>query len=102
MTTPDSPCSVPEWLRVIIPLETPAQQQACRWHDLEYERGGDRAARLRADLIFARLLLSAGMGPDLVEHYYQAVRDYGGPRWTGGDKPGARPLRPSEPEPQAP
>lgn len=92
-----SPCSVPDWLRFAIPLETPAQQAACRQHDEAYCLGGERAARLREDLRFARRLLHAQMTPDCVERYFWGVRQYGGTHWAGGDAPGAPPLQPPPP-----
>lgn len=96
---PSSPCSVPDWLRWLIPFETPAQQEACRWHDEQYALGGPRAARLSVDLDFTRRLLEAGMAPDQAERYLWAVRQYGGAHWTGGDAPGAAPLHAPDPDP---
>jgi hypothetical protein len=85
---------VPPWLRAIIPLETPAQQECCRRHDERYEMGGSRRLRLAVDLLFAQELLAAEMDPDMVEQYYFQVRMYGGPHWSGGDHGGALPLQP--------
>lgn len=93
-----SPCSVPDWLRFLFPLETPRQQQACRIHDARYGRGGSHEQRLWADLHFALDLLSAHMDPDRVEQYYWGVRQFGGPHWLGGDTPGACPVVPSSPD----
>ena len=96
-----NPCSVPDWLRVLLPLETPAQQEACRRHDDRYEAGGPRAARLSVDLLFCQDLLAADMDPDRAEQYLWGVRMFGGGHWTGGDGPGA--LPPREPDrPEAP
>lgn len=117
----ESPCSVPDWLRFLLPLETPRQQAACRRHDARYARGGDRRARLVTDLCFALDLMGAdpwnlqvivadletdrdgAMDPDRAEQYYYGVRQYGGDpnHWSGGDDPGAQPLRPPE-APQSP
>ena len=112
----DSPCSVPDWLRGLIPLETPRQQEACRRHDRRYERGGDRRQRLATDLLFALDLLGLDpwvlleveadltrkregtMDPDRAEQYFWGVRQYGGFHWEGGDHGGAPPLH--EPQPQ--
>lgn len=96
-----SPCSVPDWLRAIIPLETPAQQAACRKHDERYAVGGNHRRRLYTDLRFAIELLDADMEPDMAERYYWAVRMYGGSHWKGGDRAGAAPLDPTE-TPEAP
>lgn len=102
-----SPCSVPEWLRLVVPIETPRQQSACRRHDERYERGGDRRARLVADLVFGLDLLGAApemlaivteelargpldgaMDADRTEKYVLAVRQWGGLHWNGGDRAG--------------
>ncbi len=108
-----SPCSVPEFLRPLIPFETDRQQDACRRHDERYEEGGDRRARLVTDLCFALDLLGCSpalleqvmadtawlaregaMEPDDAERYCWAVRWYAGPHWHGGDSPGALPPQP--------
>lgn len=88
----DSPCSVPDWLRALIPLETEAQQAVCRLHDYEYGRGGTHAERLACDIRFAANLLAAGMAPESVEQYFWGVRQYGGLAWHGGDFQGSAPL----------
>lgn len=113
-----SPCSVPNWLRGLLPMETPRQQEACRRHDTRYEKGGDRKRRLVTDLLFSLDLLGAdpyllemvaadltrdregAMEPDRAEQYFWGVRQYaGGPEhWHGGDEPGAQPI----PQPQPP
>jgi hypothetical protein len=97
----ESPCSVPDWLRLLIPFETLGQRLACQDHDADYAEGGGRRARLMADLRFAVNLLHADMAPDLVEKYYWAVRMYGASHWNGKDDPGAMPIYPHEPH-QAP
>ena len=89
-----SPCSVPDWLRFAIPLETPEQQDACREHDARYDRGGDRGDRLKVDLWFALDLLDHGMDPDSAERYFWGVRQYGASHWNGDDHAGALPLHP--------
>jgi hypothetical protein len=89
-----NPCSVPDWLRAIIPLETEAQQECCREHDADYAEGGGRRARLLVDLRFAANLLHADMDPDRAEQYFWAVRQYGAPHWHGDDQAGALPLHP--------
>jgi hypothetical protein len=88
-----SPCSVPDWLRVLLPLETPEQQEVCREHDADYAKGGSRVKRLRADLKFAVNMLNAKMSADDAERYLWGVRMYGGFHWNGGDWPGALPLQ---------
>lgn len=92
-----SPCSVPDWLRLALPLETAPEQAACRQHDTLYELGGDRARRLRADLLFGLDLLAAGMDPDRAEQYVWGVRMYGHTHWPNEDGPGAPPLSPPVP-----
>jgi hypothetical protein len=89
-----SPCSVPDWLRAVIPLETLPQQVACQRHDERYEMGGSRRLRLAVDLLFTQELLAADMDPDRAEQYLWAVRQYGAPHWTGDDHAGALPLHP--------
>ncbi len=108
-----SPCSVPDWLRPLIPFETERQQDACRRHDERYEEGGDRRARLVTDLVFALDLLGcspalleqvmadtawlAGEGtmtPDEAETYLWGVRIYAAPHWSGDDRAGVLPPRP--------
>ena len=106
---------MPEFLRALLPLETPRQQQACRRHDERYSIGGTRRQRLIDDLLFALDLLGAdpntldllrrwcienidpyAMEPDRAEQYFFGVRSWGGIFWLGGDMPGA-PL-PAPPE----
>ena len=96
-----SPCSVPEWLRFLIPLETPAQQAVCRWHDGQYDLGGSHEERLRVDLEFCRRLLEAQMAAPDAERYFWGVRQYGGGHWRGADIAGAEPLHDPNPGPQA-
>jgi hypothetical protein len=111
----ESPCSVPDWLRFAIPIETPRQQGACRRHDTRYLKGGDRRARFLADLCFALDLVgvpadllerlisqarwnisSGAMDVDDAERYFWGVRQYGCLFWPGGDAPGALPPTPPE------
>lgn len=108
----ESPCSVPDFLRAVLPLETLRQQLACRRHDDRYERGGDRLARLLADLAFGLDLLGCSptlielvlksvgdegaMGADLAEQYVWGVRMYGGGHWRNGDDAGTLPPRPPD------
>ena len=116
-----NPCSVPDWLRAIIPLESERAQAACRRHDSRYMRGGSRHMRLVTDLVFCFDLLGVppdvldmvvahatfpeegAMEADAAERYLWFCRMHGGSptHWTGGDKPGA--LPPREPDrPEAP
>lgn len=92
----ESPCSVPDWLRFILPIETLEQQKYCDEHDVSYKQGGTHEDRLRTDLKFALGLLAAGMNPSDVDRYFWGVRQYGGFAWNGGDWPGASPLQPPE------
>lgn len=96
-----SPCSVPDWFRAAIPLETSAQQDVCRRHDADYFAGGSRRDRLMVDLNFLYELLAADMDPDTAEKYFLAVRWYGGASWADGDLPGAVPP-PQPVSPEAP
>ena len=89
-----SPCSVPEWLRALIPLETEAQQAACRIHDAEYGRGGSEAERLAADLRLGLNLLAAGMDERLADAYVFSVRAHGASHWHGDAAPGGTILSP--------
>lgn len=91
-----NPCSVPNWLRLLIPLETEWQQNACRRHDQRYALGGVRHDRLLADTYFLQELVEARMDPDLAEMYFWGVRMYGGEHWPGGDAPGVTPPKPPE------
>jgi len=94
MTNPSSPCSVPGWLRGIIPFETPDQQAVCQAHDECYSAGGTRIDRLWADLQFCQGLLVAGMSADMAEKYLWGVRLYGGSHWKDKDSPGCLPPPP--------
>ena len=91
-----SPCSVPNWLRALIPFETEAQQAACRLHDAEYARGGTEAQRLMADLRFGVNLLIAGMDARLVDAYVFSVRAHGASHWCGEASAGGVILSPPE------
>ena len=74
-------CSVPKWLRLLVPLETPEQIRVCRRHDEAYYYGGTASDRLREDLTFALGLLDTNMKSYRVVQYYEAVRAAGGPRF---------------------
>lgn len=108
-----SPCSVPDWLRFRLPLETPRQQEGCQRHDERYATGGDHRIRLGTDLVFGLdqlgvdpLLLSlvyedlcrpapdGAMQAERAEQYVWGVRMYGGLHWSGGDAPGTLPPEP--------
>lgn len=92
----ESECSVPGFLRALIPLESAQQRLACKLHDLAYEVGGTRTQRLHEDLTFGLRLLTAEMHPDLAEQYYYNVRAWGHLAWNGDDGPGARPIEPPD------
>lgn len=110
-----SPCSVPDWLRILFPMETSRQQEGCRRHDDRYDRGGDRRARLVTDLCFALdemgcppelleqvmahtawIVPPGSMDADTAERYFWGVRMYGGSHWRDGDGPGTLPPLPPE------
>jgi hypothetical protein len=82
-TQPDG-CSVPKALRLVIPMETPAQIAVCNAHDVAYIGGGTRRDRAIADAKFLLGLLQTGMNVDLAEKYHVAVRIGGKPHWNGG------------------
>ena len=71
-------CSVPEFLRVVLPLESPEAIAACRRHDHAYYLGGSKIDRLRADLYFALALLDTDER-EKAELYFAAVRTGGEP-----------------------
>jgi len=77
-----SPCSVPPFLRYIIPEETPAQQECCQTHDEDYGRGGSAQDRAIADARLLLNLLLAGMPYFMAEMYWKAVRDCGDSHWA--------------------
>ena len=76
-----NPCSVPRWLRWLLPDEPVAAWPCCEDHDTRYERGGSREDRLEADLAFYQCLLVSRMPIRSARIYYFAVRLFGGPFW---------------------
>ena len=74
-------CSVPVLLRLLVPLETEAQQANCITHDLWYHNGGTRRQRALADARFLLGLLETGMDVERAEQYYTAVRLFGKAYW---------------------
>jgi hypothetical protein len=98
-------CSVPAWLRGLVPLESPEAQRVCQEHDHTYYRGGSELDRLRGDLRFALGLLDTREAP-VAERYYNAVRVFGGPHfrtprvsWAWGGDYFAYEPEPAEEEP---
>ncbi len=83
-TTAVNPCSVPKALRLIIPEETPEQQEVCREHDIAYALGGTQRQRAIADCKFLLGLLQTGMDVDLAHKYHAAVRICGKFHWGDG------------------
>lgn len=73
----DSPCSVPTWLRPLVPVEDAAWQDACRIHDEDYSRGGSERDRMIADVRFLLNMLTRGVDEAWAMKYFQAVRVYG-------------------------
>jgi hypothetical protein len=76
-----SPCSVPAWLRALVPVEDEAWQRCCKRHDGKYERGGTETERLIADVEFFLDMLREGVDPVWAERYYHAVRMFGSLHW---------------------
>jgi len=74
-------CSVPSWLRWLVPLETPAQVAICRAHDQAYYYGGSVLNRRRADVRLRVGLLANGFSRWRACLYYIAVRLFGAPSW---------------------
>lgn len=72
-----NPCSVPRALRLLIPVETSAQQAVCAAHDVAYERGGTETERALADGELFLGMLRSSMPPYLAEEYFWAVRRFG-------------------------
>jgi hypothetical protein len=87
-----NPCSVPRFLRLVIPYETEAQQAVCAAHDAAYAKGGSRLDRACADARFLLGLLETGMECDRAENYFWQVRFHGHTYWTGGDEPACLPT----------
>ena len=74
-------CSVPKWLRLVVPLETAFQVFVCRAHDAAYYHGGSEQDRAIADVKFFLGLLHAEMDFDTAQRYFVAVRAGGGPEF---------------------
>ncbi len=74
-------CSVPKWLRLVIPMETPEQIAVCREHDKAYYFGGTERDRAIADAKLLLGLLEAGMPLERAEEYHDAVRMFGAPHF---------------------
>ena len=74
-------CSVPKWLRLMVPMETPGQIAVCRAHDRAYYYGGTEQDRAIADAGFYVGLLCAGMPVTNADSYFAAVRQFGGPEF---------------------
>lgn len=72
-------CSVPDWLRKIIPYETAEECLACIAHDRAYYYGGSKKDKLIADLELFVNLVAAGMPVWLATLYYAGVRAGGRP-----------------------
>lgn len=74
-----SPCSVPWFLRPLVPREDATWQLCCALHDVDYQRGtvGDYRGQFIADVKFLLRMLEYGVDPTWAEMYYQAVRTYG-------------------------
>lgn len=78
-------CSLPKFLRIFIPRETPMQIAVCVAHDKAYTIGGDRRTRAIADCNLLIGMLITGMNVDLAHQYYTAVRCCGKPFWGSGN-----------------
>lgn len=76
-------CSVPTPLRVLFPIETPAERAACCEHDRWYYYGGSRFMRRCADALLRYDLRRAGMTRTRAYLYWLAVRIFAAPAWTG-------------------
>lgn len=74
-------CSVPKALRLVIPVETPAQRRVCVAHDGAYYAGGTRQQRVIADAHLLVGLLEADMEYELAEKYWAGVRLGGRSHW---------------------
>lgn len=72
-------CSVPSWLRWLIPLEFAAACAACVRHDEVYYYGGSRAHRALADHNLRIGLIAAGMSGWRARMYWIGVRLGGRP-----------------------
>lgn len=74
-------CSVPRFLRLVVPVETPEQRAVCLTHDLWYNNGGTRRQRAIADAQALLGWLETGMDVDRAERYHVAVRVAGKAHW---------------------
>lgn len=74
-------CSVPEWLRTVLPIEKPEEIAVCRVHDHAYYLGGSEKDREVADAQFYMGLLQVGMNQYKASMYHAAVRLFGGPEF---------------------
>lgn len=90
---------MPTPLRLLIPMETPAQQAVCALHDQDYAIGGTRRDRAVADVRFLTGLLDTGMDVDRAHRFHAAVRMFGKSHWRSGrytDEADALPTLPPE------
>jgi hypothetical protein len=78
----DSPCSVPAWLRPLVPEEHELFKACCRRHDGKYEAGGTERERLIADVEFLLDMLQAGISESWAFAYFYAVRHAGASHWA--------------------
>jgi len=74
-------CSVPRWLRWLLPIESDESIEVCRIHDEAYYYGGPASIRKLVDLQFYYGHLKAGMPKWKALVYYYAVRIGGHPRF---------------------
>ncbi len=72
-------CSVPAFLRLVVPRETPAECRVCERHDAAYYYGGARPHRRAADRDFHIGLIAAGMPRPKAWCYWFLVRIGGAP-----------------------
>jgi hypothetical protein len=73
-----SPCSVPHFLRPLLPKESAALQRCCTHHDEAYHRGGTYRDWCIADAEFLlEMLREPDIDPVWADNYYQAVRGNG-------------------------
>ena len=68
-----SACSVPWWLRWLVPEEPSEAAFCCVTHDESYKRGGTQEERRIADEIFYVCLVAAGFA--LAWAYYYTRKD---------------------------
>lgn len=74
-------CSVPRWLRLVVPMETVEQRRECLRHDEAYYYGGTAFRRAVADHMLYTGLVVHGMSRPQAWLYWLAVRLFGGPSW---------------------